>query len=275
MDILELMRKNQRRINYSERTIETYCKCVGSFLNWCNKEPRKITKKDVRLYLEYLCDNKKAASTLNVHLQAIKYVLEKILNKKFFVRLPYSKIPQRLPEILTKEEVKLLFEGITKPKHKLMIQLMYSAGLRVGELVKLRIKDFCFNNGYGWVRGRKGNKDRIFIISKKLSGDLLLHIQSNDLLLEEYLFEGRRKKHISIRTIQQIIKHACRRASIRKKVHPHTLRHSFATHLIENGYDLSSVQALLGHKSLDTTMVYVHISSKKFISVKSPFDDLE
>ncbi len=247
---------------------------MSQFLKRCHKEPRKITKTDVRDYLEYLCKNNKSASTLNVHLQAIKFALEEILNKRFFVKLPYSKVPERLPEVLTKEEVLRLFQAIKNPKHRLMIELMYSAGLRVSELVHLKVKDFQFDKEYGWVREGKGNKDRLFIIAEKLKNELIGYIEKENLDSNSWIFKGKSSSHVSVRTIQQIVKHAAKRAGIRKNVHPHTLRHTFATNLIENGCDVASVQSLLGHGSAETTMLYVHMASPKMISIKSPFDGL-
>ncbi|OGM02206.1 hypothetical protein A3K72_00870 [Candidatus Woesearchaeota archaeon RBG_13_36_6] len=274
MDIIYLMKKELFRRKYSIKTIKSYCLCMSQFLKRCHKEPRKITKTDVRDYLEYLCKNNKSASTLNLHLQAIKFALEEILNKRFFVKLPYSKLPQRLPEVLTKEEVIKLFQSIENPKHSLMIKLMYSAGLRVSELVHLKVKDFQLDKGYGWVREGKGNKDRLFIIAEKLKNELIDYIKKENLVSNSWIFKGRNNTHISARTIQQITKQATKRAGLRKGVHPHTLRHSFATHLIEDGYDVASVQSLLGHRSAATTMIYVHMASPRMISIKSPFDSL-
>lgn len=267
------MEKEMFRRNYSPRTIKTYVFCIKNFLKRCRKEPRKITKKDVKDFLECLCNNKKSASTLNLHLQAIKFALEEILNKRFFVKLPYSKTPKMLPEVLTKEETIKLFNSIKNKKHRLMSKLMYSAGLRVGELVKLKVKNLQFENNLGWVRKGKGSKDRVFIIAESIKEELMRYIKDKGLSYNSWVFEGR-NTHISTRTIHIIIKKAAKTAGIKRNVHPHTLRHSFATHLIENGYDVATVQSLLGHNSSETTMVYVHIASPKILNVKSPLDYL-
>ena len=274
IDAIYLMQRELLRRKYSNKTIKTYLTCINKFLGFCNKEPRKITKKDVREYLDELLKKNVTGNTINVHLNAIKFLLREILNKNFLFKIKYSKAPKKLPVVLTKEEVKRLIDSIDNKKHKLMIKLMYSSGLRVSELIKLKVKDLEFKKNYGWVRGGKGNKDRMFIIAKTIKKDLKNFIKENKLIYDFYLFKGQKYNYISARTIQGIIKKACRKAKIKKKINTHTLRHSFATHLIENGYDINSVQNLLGHNSSQTTMMYIHIANPRMIDVKSPLDSL-
>lgn len=273
MDLIELMKKEMLRRKYSLRTIETYLMCLNKFLNYCKKEPRKITKKDIKDYLDNLQDRNKTGSTINIHLNALKFAMEEILNKNFMVRIKYSKTPKTLPTVLTKEETVKLINSIENEKHRLMVKLMYGAGLRVSELVNLKILDMDLEKNYGWVRHGKGNKDRLFIIANSIKEELLNYIKDNNLGSEDYLFESY-NGHISVRTIQTIIKKATKKAKIIKNVHPHSLRHSFATHLIEDGYDLISLQSLLGHNSAQTTMQYIHMASPRIISVKSLIDRL-
>lgn len=273
MDLMYLMKREMFRRKYSVETIKAYADNVNKFLRYIQKEPRQITKQDVKDYLYHLADKNLSGSTLNQNLQAIKFALEEILNKRlYFVKLPYSKLPKTKPTVLTKEEVKKLLSVIENPTHNLMIKLMYSAGLRVKELVRLKVEDLHFEDKIGWVRKGKGNKDRLFILANKIKPRVLEHIQQNNLTHGNYLFKGR-KGHITVKSIQEIVKQASKKAGLQKNIHPHTLRHSFATHLIENGYDVVSVQSLLGHSSVETTMVYVHLCSPKMISIKSPIDD--
>lgn len=275
MDIVELMKKELLRRHYSPKTLVSYVFCLNKFLIWCkDKEPRRITKQDIKGYLDCLCEKNLAASTLNLHQQALKFALENVLNKRFFINLPYSKLPKRLPEVLSQEEVVRLFRTIKNPKHSLMVRLMYSAGLRISELVNLRVKDFDFDKGYGWVRKGKGNKDRLFVLSSKIRDELLDFIGINGLAVDDWLFAGRMHWHLTTRTVYAVVKQASVAAGLGKRVHPHTLRHSFATHLIENGYDVTKVQALLGHNSPETTMAYVHMASPDLLSVISPYDYL-
>lgn len=197
---------------------------------------------------------------------------EQLLFKNWRLNIRYSKVPKALPTVLSKDEVADLIDSIENAKHKLMVSLMYSAGLRLSELVHLRIKDFELGNNYGWVRHGKGDKDRLFILSGKLKESILQLIQNKP--YDSYLFNGNKGNHISKESVYMIVKKAAKKAGIIKNVHPHTLRHSFATHLIENNYDVCSLQSLLGHNSPQTTMAYVHIASPKMIDVKSPFDTL-
>ena len=154
-----------------------------------------------------------------------------------------------------------------------MVTLLYAAGLRVSELLNLKVKDFQFDENYGWVRKGKGGKDRPFIVAEKLKQEVQRWILKNELVVFDFLF-GNKKKKMSAQTVRKIIKKAVKQAKIDKNIHPHTLRHSFATHLIENGYAVIDVQGLLGHSKVDTTLIYTHLAKPKLFSIKSPFDDL-
>lgn len=274
LDIIYLMKKEMFRRRYSLRSIETYVFCVRSFMRNNSKDPKSYSKTDIKEFLDNLAEKGAAAKTINVNLMALKFVFENILNKRFFIKIPCSKTAERLPEVLTKEETARLFENIVNEKHRLMIKLMYSAGLRVSELLNLRVRDFEFGGNYGFVRSGKGNKDRLFILAQNIKGDLECYIAREKISYDSFLFPGKEGTCLSIRTVQEIIKKAAIKAGMNKRVHPHTLRHSFATHLIENGCDITSVQSLLGHKSPETTMVYVHMASPKMVNVKSPLDTL-
>src|SRR3989344_4734569 len=241
VDIEKSIAKECKRRGYSDRTIKSYNYCISRFLKYTNKSLDKISKKDVRLFLEDLSEKKMAGNTMNLYHMAIKFLFEDVLDKRMRINIRYSKTPTKIPVVLSKEEIKDLFKAIKNPKHMLMIQLMYSSGLRVSELINLKINDLETDKGYGFVRKGKGNKDRMFIIASSLKDDI--------------------KKFAEL-------------ARINKKVSCHTLRHSFATHLIEKGYSVSEVQALLGHKSPETTFVYIHAASPNMIKVKSPLDEL-
>ncbi|MBN1645718.1 tyrosine-type recombinase/integrase [Candidatus Woesearchaeota archaeon] len=262
------------RRRYSPKTVLVYVDSARKFFRWVGKEPKRVTKNDIREYLQELALRDLSSSTLNLHLQAIKWVLENVLNKrKYFVTLPYSRKEKRLPLVLSRDEVRRLFDAVRNEKHRLMVKLMYSAGLRVSELLNLRVDDLDLENYCGWVRKGKGGKDRLFVVAQALLDDLRMHVFLEGLQNEDYLFKGRFGSY-SPRTVAEILKSACLRAGIRKKVHPHTLRHSFATHLIEDGVPLIVVQSLLGHASPNTSMVYVHASNPARLDVRSPLDAL-
>jgi len=272
--ILESMKKEMLRRSYSQRTIDTYLASIQRFLDYCNKEPRKIKKADIKNYLDLLAERKMSGSSLNISLSAIKFLIEDSLHRNININLRFSKMPKTLPLFLTKEETLRLFDAIENKKHKLMVQMMYSAGLRVSELLNLRLADLDFENSYGWVRHGKGNKDRIFIIAERLKDSLKEHIDENKLAQNEHLFIGFKKNKMHPSSVRRIIEKASVKAKLTKNAHPHTLRHSFATHFIEDGYKVTDLQPLLGHNSIKTTMVYVHMANPKMLSVKSPFDSL-
>ena len=272
IDVLEKMKKEMLRRRYSVRTIKTYRECVKRFLRSNHKDVRKYSKKDILEFLEKLADKGASGSTINVYLQALKFMIEYALNKRVWVDIRYSKTDRkRLPEVLSKEEVLRLFGVIRNPKHLLMVKLMYSTGFRVSELLDLRVRDLKLSRGYGWVRKGKGNKDRLFVIAKCLNKEIEEWVCEK--MPDELVFKGHRGR-LSVRTVQEVVKKSAKNAKIRKNVHPHTLRHSFATHMIENGYPVNSVQSLLGHNSPDTTMIYVHIQTPQMINVESPLDML-
>ena len=274
MYVPELIRKEGLRRGLSPRTIKTYNHCVERFFRKCRKEVNETTKQDVKDFLDRLIEKGAGGNTINVYLNALKFFYGQVLNRKLTVYIRYSKTPKSLPTVLTKEEVTKLISAIENPKHGLMVKLIYSAGLRVSELVHLKVKDLELDRNHGWVRKGKGNKDRMFIIARNLKNELMGYIYDNNLDQESWLFAGQKQGCITAMAVQKIIKKAARKAAIKKNVHPHTLRHSFATHLIENNYDVCSLQFLLGHNSPETTMVYVHAASKNMINVKSPFDSL-
>lgn len=272
VDIEKAVKRECKRRRYSERTIKTYIYCINRFMKFTRKTLDKISKKDVRLFLESLSEEGKAGNTMNVYHMAIKFLFEDVLKRRMWIDIKYSKVPEKLPVVLTKEEVKKLFSVIKNQKHKLMVQLMYSSGLRVSELINLRINDIELDKNYGWVRGGKGNKDRLFIVANSLKSELKNFIGSKK--TEEWVFTSQRKRKYSTRSLQQIINKARKNAMIEKRVSCHTLRHTFATHLIEDGCSVSEVQTLLGHKSPETTLIYLHTASPNMIKIKSPLDSL-
>jgi len=176
MEVVDLVRKYGLRRCLSQKTIDTYAECIKNFVKHCSKELKKVNRKDIELYLDSLVEKSASGSTLHVHLNALKFLFQGILGKNILIRIKYAKRPKRLPAVLTKQEVVSIFDSIKNPTHKIMIELMYSAGLRLSELINLRVKDLELNSNYGWVRHGKGNKDRMFILAEKIKQKLLDHI---------------------------------------------------------------------------------------------------
>jgi integrase/recombinase XerD len=271
MDIFYLMEREMQRRGLSPRSIKSYLENVRYFLDYCRKDPKKITKKDVREYLIHLYDSKKSPSTQNLAYSSIKFMLNQILYKSWKLNMRFSKRRRSLPLVLTKKEITELIDSYKNPEHKLLVSLIYGAGLRLSEAINLKYKDLEPDQGYGWVRGGKGNKDRLFVIPEKLKNDLRIKMSSAG--AEDHLFKGRNKTRLSRSSVYHIVRLGAGRAGILKKIHPHTLRHSFATHLIEDGNDLLKVQLLMGHNSLETTRGYIHVAVPR-VRIKSPLDNL-
>lgn len=262
--------KNELKIRgFSQLTVRNYCFFVEKFLKNANKNANELNEDDVKTYLAGLFENK-SKNTIMLAAASIKFFYKEILGKEF-AQIKMPKKEKKLPEVLTKDEVKILLGKADNLKSHLIISLLYSSGLRVSELVNLKVDDLNLNEKIGWVRMGKGSKDRIFTISSSLAEKL-----------KEYLGERKENKFIfsaakplTTRNIQKIIKGTRIRAGINKKITPHTLRHSFATHLLEQGTDIRLIQSLLGHSSLTTTQVYTHISSEQLKKVRNPLDMLE
>ena len=275
VDVEKSVAKECKRRNYSEKTVKSYIYCINRFLKYTNKSLDKISKRDVRLFLEYLSEKSMAGNTMNLYHMAIRFLFEDVLDKRIWIDIKYSKTPERIPVVLSKEEIKSLFNAVKNQKHKLIIQLMYSAGLRVSELINLKANDLDINKGYGFVRKGKGSKDRIFIIADSIKEELRRFIGTKKLNEFDYLFTSKKGRKYNVSSPRNVIKKACKIAKIEKNISCHTLRHSFATHLIEDGYSISEVQSLLGHKSPETTFIYVHTSNMNMIKVKSPLDSIK
>jgi len=265
--------KEGLRRGLSPRTIKTYCFGVERFFRRTPKDPYSVKKEDVLAFLDSLIEKNAPGNTINVSVHALKFFYEQVLHRRLTLNIPLQKKPRRLPEFLNKEEVAHILSAIENAKHRLLISLLYGAGLRVSEVVHLRIKDFDFAGNYGWVRQGKGRKDRLFILPQTLKEELLAHITKENLAADDWLFRGWHGS-FSPQSVRQILKKAWQKAKFQKRVHPHMLRHSFATHLIQNGYSVLEVQPLLGHSKIETTMIYVHLAAPQLLKVQSPYDAL-
>jgi len=256
----------------SEYTLRNYLNFNRKFLDYLKKNPEDATEDDVKTYLS---ENLVTASprTTIVFLSALKYAFSNVLKKDITVGIKRPKKEKKIPSVLTKEEVRKLIDSINAKKSKLMVSLMYACGFRVSELVNLKIRDLNFEEKTGSVRQGKGKKDRVFNIPEFLLEDLKNQAEIQKEQQKEHLFTGP-KGRLSERNLQKIISSAAKRIGINKDVHCHTLRHSFATHLLENGVDIRKIQELLGHSDLSTTQIYTHISREELKKIKSPIEEI-
>ncbi len=252
---------------FSPLTVRNYTFFVEKFLKQTTKNLTDLNDDDIKQYLAFLIDSKSKSTTM-LAAASLKFFFQEVLHKPVTtIRVP--KKDKKLPEVLSREEVKRLIDAADTTKSRLMISLLYSSGLRVSELVKLKPHDVRFEENIGWARSGKGSKDRMFILSEQLSSELKEYLKHRQ---HEYLFS--KDKPLTTRNLQKIVKRTREKIGIDKKVTPHTLRHSFATHLLESGTDIRKIQVLLGHNSLSTTEIYTHVSTEELKKVKNPLDNL-
>jgi len=267
-EILNKLRVELKIRGFSPLTVRNYSFFVEKFLGRNNKNFTELNEDDAKAYLSEMFDTK-SKNTIMLAAASLKFFYTEILKKEFSqVKMP--KKDSKLPEVLIKDEVKKLIDSTDNNKSRLIISLLYSSGLRVSELVNLKVEDLNLQKGIGWVRKGKGGKDRQIIISNNLANELKGYLENK----KDNIYVFSKEKALTTRNIQKIIKRTKERAGINKKVTPHTLRHSFATHLLEQGTDIRMIQVLLGHSSLNTTQVYAHISSEQIKKVKNPLDML-
>ena len=261
---------------YSASTIETYTSMVTKFFKHTkNKSPSEISLEDIIRYNhDFIIRKGLSASYQNQFINAIKKFYEKVHNKN--LRLEEIERPRRskhLPKVLSKEDVMALLNTVKNIKHKALLSLIYSAGLRRSELLNVKITDIDSKRMIINIRNAKGNKDRIVGLSKRIL--VLLQEYYRTYKPKEYLFEGQQGNSYSAESIGKVFRRAKAKAGIKTEGGVHILRHSFATHLHESGYDIRLIQEILGHKSSKTTEIYTHVSTKSIRNVKSPFDDID
>jgi len=257
---------------YSEKTIDSYLYFNGRFLKFIEKEPRGIDSGDIKSYLNYMVMHNTEPRTMNLALQSLKCFYESYLNKRLFSRIKRSKIPKDMPRVLSREEIAGMIEKTENPKHRLLIELLYSSGLRVGECVRLKIKDIDMNEKLIFIKSGKGKKDRYVILSEMFLREMRCYLDKRK-RTSDYLFEHN-SGHITERTAEEIVKEAAVRTGISHKVYPHLLRASFATHLIQKGTGIEKIQKIMGHSDVKTTQGYIRTTTDDIKKVKSPYDDM-
>jgi len=273
---IEKFKQWMRSKRYSESTVGTYSEALRSFLIYYReKVVAEITNEDVIVYNnEYILKNNLSASYQNQIVNAIKLFFQTIRNTKMEVdKIHRPKRAKLLPNVLSKEEVKAILNAHSNIKHKMMLCLIYSCGLRCGELLALKPVHIDSKRNIVLLKNAKGKKDRIVPLSPFILEMLREYYQLYK--PKTYLFEGQRTGvAYDPRSLQLILKQALKKTGITKGVTLHWLRHSYATHLLESGTDLRYIQELLGHSSSKTTEIYTHVSTKSIQQIKSPFDDL-
>jgi site-specific recombinase XerD len=264
--------KNRR---YSASTIKQYISMFEEFINYFHDIPiDDLDTVHVKEFIGYLVQERNISpSYQNISVNAIKFYFEKVLGKpRTVIGIDRPRNEKHLPEFLSQDEVISMISTVKNLKHKFILILLYSTGLRRGELLNLKPGDIDRDHMQIWVRGGKGKKDRYVQLGKNTLKVLDEYIHLYD--PHEYLIEGRGEQY-SATSISEIIKVAARNAGINKKITPHKFRHSYATHLLEDGVDIRFIQELLGHSSIKTTQIYSHVTDKNIKNIVNPFDKMD
>ena len=259
---------------YALNTVKSYVNGFELFMNYYyGSQLSELNENDIRNYLQYLIQSGKSDSTVNLAINSIKFYYEIVLgmpNRFYSIERPRPK--EKLPEVISKVEVKLMIDITKNLKHKTIISLLYSTGMRRGELLNLKINEIDSKRMLIKIKDAKGGKERITLLSEKMLS--LLREYYKNYTPKVYLFEGQKGGRYSAESIVNIVKKAASKSGINTRVTPHMLRHSFATHLIEDGTSIRFIQQLLGHSSIKTTEIYTNVSTTYFNEIKNPFDTL-
>ncbi|MCL3782691.1 integrase [Prolixibacteraceae bacterium JC049] len=263
-----------KQVRYSENTIRAYCHYFKLFMmSFKGRDLEELEAHEINDYIYELIVRKGiSVSQQNQRINAIKFYYEKVLGReRVRYHIDRPKTEKKLPDVLSKEDVIAILKATRNFKHRCILSLIYSAGLRRGELINLKVNDIDSKRGLIKITGAKGKKDRYSIVSAKLIEQLRLYYKEYKPQL--WLFEGPKGAQYSPTSLYKILKRSTQLAGIKKRVHLHMLRHSFATHLLDQGTNLRLIQDLLGHESIKTTEIYTHVSNSDFTKIRNPLDD--
>jgi len=277
----KMMLEELQRRNYAETTINSYLRTVEEFSRRFNCSPDRLGPRHIREYQAELFQKRKfSPNTVAQRLAALRFFYTKTLKKLWSIEeTPYPKKTLHMPTILSQEEVARLIDAARPPFHRTLLMALYATGLRRAELARLKVGDVDSKRLVIHVRGGKGRKDRDVMLSPKLLEALREHWRGLQRKPSAWLFPGNRwhtgDTPIDTKVVWNACKEAAQRAGLQKDVHPHTLRHCFATHLLEAGADLRTIQILLGHRDLKETTIYLHLSQRHLHATASPLDSLK
>lgn len=265
---LDLAKQELLVRNYSPKTIEAYLSALEKYFAFKKTKLEISNLANIKKFLLKLQQKGLAPQSRNTYLSAIKFYYHQVVEAPHKIKLKIAKKQSKLPIVLSREEIQKILQHISNQKHKLMVALSYGSGLRVSEIVSLKVEDLDLSQNTIHLKNAKGGKDRLTIFPKKLTSDLQQRTAGKK--GSELVFPSQRGGKLTTRTPQQVFKKALRQAKIKKPATFHSLRHSFATHLLENGTDVRYVQELLGHKNIRTTQRYTRVTNPKLKNIKSP-----
>ena len=269
MDVyLKKLEDELRLRNYSPKTVKSYTSCVAEYLRAKKNNFGLVNVDFIKQYLLSLVNKGMSSQTTNQKLQAINFFCQNVLKFQGKIDIKFAKTPSKLPIVLSRNEIQLILAAINNEKHNLLVALAYAAGLRVSEVVNLKVKDINLSELTIHIKGAKGNKDRMTVFPEKLVKSIERLIANKD--SNDYVFTSKRGGELTERTVQKVFENALKKTGIKKEATFHSLRHSFATHLLENGVDVRYVQELLGHANIRTTQIYTKVTNPSLKNIKSP-----
>ena len=269
MTSLQDQTKNLLKLrNYSPKTKKAYLLYIGQYLDFVKKKKFENKKEAVEKFLLEKIEKKKSPQTVNLALNSIKFFYKEVLKDNKRIDLHFAKRNKKLPVVLSRNEIKNILANISNQKYKLAVALAYAGGLRISEIQNLRVKDVDLEELTIHLKNAKGKKDRITIFPEKLKTDFQNLIAGK--YTDDFVFSSSRGGKLTTRSFQAVFKKVLKKAKIKKDATFHSLRHSFATHLLENGTDVRYVQELLGHANIRTTQIYTKVTNPKLKNIKSP-----
>lgn len=254
--------------NYSPRTIKSYTNGLNRYFSFKGKNFNKLDTNNVKDFLLRCKDKNISAKTRNQYLNAIKFYYYNVINVRDKIEIKSAKRTKSLPVVLNRSEIKGIIDVTNNPKHKLLLSIAYGAGLRVSEVVNLKVRDVNLENLTLHIKSSKGNKDRITIFPESIKESLNKVVSAKE--KDDYVFPSERGEKLTTRTAQKVFSNALGKTGIKKDASFHSLRHSFATHLLENGTDIRYVQELLGHANIRTTQRYTQVTNPRLKNIRSP-----
>lgn len=273
---LDQMKKRLVASNHSEQTVRNYIRSVIYMSSYLSMHPKDITIADITDYLYYQKhENSISWRTMKLYVAGIRWYYRHIeYNEELAKKIPYPREEQHLPEILSREDLNKLFWGCLNQKHRVMLRLLYSSGLRRNELINLKLTDIITGDGKFKIRitNSKGKKDRYTVLSKRILIELREYYKNYNPI--KYLFNGRVKgKPMSAGGLRHVLTKAIKRSGLKKYINIHILRHCFASHALEDGISIKTLQSVLGHSSIKTTLIYLHVSDVPLFKAFSPLDN--
>ncbi len=267
-DLLKQTKKILKLKNYSPKTIKSYLMYIDQYLKFAKNKNIKNKKDAIERFLLEKVEKGNSSQTINLALNSVKFFYKEVLKDDNKIDLKFAKKTKKLPVVLTKAEILEIIDNISNQKYRLAVSLAYAGGLRISEIQNLKIKDLNIEELTVHIKNTKGKKDRITVFPEKLKTDFQNLIAGKN--LNDFVFNSNRGGKLTTRSFQAVFKKALKKAVIKKEATFHSLRHSFATHLLENGTDVRYVQELLGHANIRTTQIYTQVTNPKLKNIKSP-----